>query len=463
MVNQSAIPLDSTPDNPPQAAAAATLEEACAQAMTWQLGGHLNQAAQAFQAILEAQPSHAVANYCLGMLEVQQRRADAGLPYLVAALTAHPEVPDYWLGYVEALLQADQGDSAREALASARQHGLSGPAVDELAARLAAGGAPPGRPGAPPLSSAPRTFIVVAPAYDHRSAGIRVLHNLCNELNLCGHVAHLIFYRFIQGAGGLEFFTPADDRGYCSQLEHIPRLPGSTDISMFRALIDDGVVVYPEVLQGNPLNAARVVRYVLNTPAANGRPMLEGTGDFIVSFNSKYWPNPHAIASMFFDEPVFNDHDTRPALQRTMDCTYVGKGVSYGECFRIPGSVSITRNWPEDKEGLATLLRNTRYFFTWDVNSQTNVDAILCGAIIVVPRWAPFTPDIFETDFGPVPYAESHIDNGIIRISHVGPDHESKRRHIIDSINAVTRNRANTVRRLAAEIVDYFAVREILA
>jgi hypothetical protein len=309
-------------------------------------------------------------------------------------------------------------------------------------------------------SSVIRPYIVMAPAYNHISAGIRALHTLCSELNLCGRTAHLIFYRF--KAGGVDFYTPEDNSEYCELHAHIPRLPATADIGRFRALIDEGIVVYPEVVQANPLNAPRVVRYVLNHPTANGYPMLEGECDFIVSFNSQYHQSPHSIAGLFIEEPIFNDRDTLPALDRRMDCTYVGKGADFGPCFRIPGSVSIERGHPSDKEGLAIMLRNTRYFFTWDVNSQTNADAVLCGAIVVVPRWTPFSSSSFDTDFGPLPYAESSNENDILKIARVSENYESKRRNFIDTLHAAARGRAQTVCRLAREIEDHFAKREIL-
>ncbi len=310
-------------------------------------------------------------------------------------------------------------------------------------------------------SSVIRPFIVMAPAYHHVSAGIRALHTLCNELNVCGRTAHLIFYRF--KPGGVDFYTPEDNSEYCGLHAHIPRLPATADIGRFRALIDEGIVVYPEVVQGNPLNAPRVVRYVLNRPTSNGYPMLEGEGDFIVSFNSQYYQSPHSVAGLFIEEPVFNDRDTLPALNRSMDCTYVGKGADFGPCFRIPGSIMIERGNPSDKEGLAIMLRHTRYLFTWDVNSLTNADAVLCGAILVVPRWTPFSPSCFDTDFGPMPYAESSNENGILEIARVGEDHESKRRNFIDALHAAARGRTRTVRRLAGEIEAYFAKREMSA
>src|SRR5256885_15594786 len=76
----------------------------CREAMNLQLAGRADLAMQKYRSILATTPSHAAANHCLGMLHVQLRQASEAIPYLVAALNLHPEIPDYWLGYVEALL-----------------------------------------------------------------------------------------------------------------------------------------------------------------------------------------------------------------------------------------------------------------------------------------------------------------------------------------------------------------------
>lgn len=114
-----------------------TLDDSCGKAMNLQLAGELTLAEQLYRSILREQPKHTVANHCLGMLQVQLRRPQEGLPFLLAALGAQPEIPDYWLGYLEALLLVGQKEAAIEALALGRQHGLSGDAVDDLTARLA--------------------------------------------------------------------------------------------------------------------------------------------------------------------------------------------------------------------------------------------------------------------------------------------------------------------------------------
>jgi len=120
----------------PAAAQTAALNEACAAATIRHVAGELDLAAQAYREILVADPQHAAANHCLGMLLVQSKRPSEGLPHLLTALSAEPQVADYWLGYLEALLLAGQAEEAKCTLALARQHGLAGRSVDEFAARL---------------------------------------------------------------------------------------------------------------------------------------------------------------------------------------------------------------------------------------------------------------------------------------------------------------------------------------
>jgi tetratricopeptide (TPR) repeat protein len=443
-----------------QSADAAKLEAACARGMELQLLGQLDLAGQIYRAIFQVAPQHPAANYCFGMLQVQARRPLEALPYLKTALLTELHIPDYWLGYLEALLLAGRTDAARNILGLARQQGLAGPAFEAFSSRLDA--LAPSQASSPagvataPQSADPRPFIVLAPAFSAHSAGIRVMHTLCNELNAGGRTAYLVFYRFRPDGTGIDVYVPDSDSEYCKRHTSIPRLPACSDVGPLRDLIDAAYVIYPEVVAGNPLNARRVVRYVLNSPAANGYAMGQDQDDYIVAFSRLFWPNPHAIVTLVFEDPLFNDENSRPAPERTMDCTYIGKGAAFGDCFKLPGSVLIERRWPADKESLSIMLRNTRFFYTWDLISQTNVDALFCGAIPVVARWSPFSPAVFDSDFGPFPYAEATIQNGVIAVAHVPELFDERRRRYLDSYRAAACAGPRTVGKMAADIERYF-------
>jgi predicted Zn-dependent protease len=98
--------------------------------MNHQIAGRVELAEPLYREILGAEPQHAAANHCLGMLYVQMRQPSLGLPHLLASLQASPQNPDYWLGYLEALLSNGRLDEATATLALGRQqHGLASAAV----------------------------------------------------------------------------------------------------------------------------------------------------------------------------------------------------------------------------------------------------------------------------------------------------------------------------------------------
>lgn len=106
--------------------------------MQLQLAGQLELAEQMYRSILHSEPTHAAANYCLGMLKLQLRHPTEGVPFLLAALQSSPGVADYWLGLLEALLAAGRSEEARQTLALARERGLAGKATEDFARRLQA-------------------------------------------------------------------------------------------------------------------------------------------------------------------------------------------------------------------------------------------------------------------------------------------------------------------------------------
>lgn len=301
-----------------------------------------------------------------------------------------------------------------------------------------------------------RPILIATPAYNHHSAGIRVLHTLWRELNRHGRTAHLLFYQFMEN-GGVNFYPSDADDHYMPDTADLPRLRNGTELSTLHMLIGESVVIYPEVIRGNPLQAPRVARYVLNSAAANKYEMFQAPQDFIFTFNSRYFANAHAQLVLLIDEPEFHDRDTRPALERTLDSTYVGKAFLHGDCFKVPGSLMVERTWPSDKESLACILRHTRYFFTWDPLTKTNDDAVRCGAIPVIMRWHPYGPDVMQTDFGEVPHAEALLDNGRLIVRHNAETYAEKRRIFLDNYARLAAGNSERVAELAERLEQYFS------
>jgi predicted O-linked N-acetylglucosamine transferase (SPINDLY family) len=117
--------------------------------------GNITEAEDLYLAVLQAQPQQPEANYKLGLLRMQAQRPVAGLPYFEAALAARPEQEQYWLAYIDALILANQTETARQVLELAWQHGLQGSAADKLALRLEMSFPSPSQPDMPVAVEAP--------------------------------------------------------------------------------------------------------------------------------------------------------------------------------------------------------------------------------------------------------------------------------------------------------------------
>jgi len=120
---------------PPQSISL-TVDQALQQAIAHHQAGQLQDAERLYRAILQTRPNHPDANHNLGVLAVQVKQPAAALPHFKAALKANTNQGQYWLSYIDALIQTDQTEAARHVLEQGRQRGLQGEAVGALISRL---------------------------------------------------------------------------------------------------------------------------------------------------------------------------------------------------------------------------------------------------------------------------------------------------------------------------------------
>ncbi len=396
------------------------------KALQAQEEGKLEQAEMMYLEIIKADSEHAIAQHNLGAIEVHTGRAEQALPRLELAVMAHPEIEQFWVSYINALIMYGAIDTAVSAIEYGQKHGLTQEAANLLAADVV-----PwldAKRIAPnlvfntqknneitsllvrPNIEYPIKFLIVAPYFNHKSAGICVLHRLCDSLNKMGHYAAMI----LTGSGQYEYTNDSQFHGPNLETYQLK------DVYDYETFINDGVVIYPEVVCGNPLNAPRVVRYMLNKEGrVAGNKTLASEQDFILAFSKEFHEKPHATLTSIYKSPYFYDENTVPAAQRHLDLTYIGKGATYQDCFTMPNSLEINRQYPVNQAELALLLKNTRYFFSWDTVSQINIDALLCGAIPVFMSSKPLDnfDALHQSEFGKFPMATCHFQDGVQKIT----------------------------------------------
>jgi hypothetical protein len=205
-----------------------------------------------------------------------------------------------------------------------------------------------------------------------------VLHDLCDMLNRQGYEAAMVFFH-----GGV---APSFQWAISNVPEHYHPDHQRVSLSMdspdksIRDFLENGIIIYPDLITDNPLGASRIVRYIL---CHNQNYTAISSNEYILSFSKMFHSKSDGYLFQSLSNDNFHSMGAPHWSKRTMDLTYFGKGPVFIDCFRIPGTLIITRTWPEDKEQLGLLLRQCRYLFTWDAVSQINYVAIACGAVPV--------------------------------------------------------------------------------
>ncbi|MBD3839357.1 MAG: hypothetical protein IE878_03090 [Epsilonproteobacteria bacterium] len=134
-------------------------------------------------------------------------------------------------------------------------------------------------------------FIIYSHRYDINSGGLIVLHFLCHLLNNLGYEAYLwpsyrpIFNnkRPIKSLGQfVKYYRKELHRSF------IVNKNWNTPIAKRGQELENAIVIYPEVVDGNPLNAKDVVRWLLHKPGFHGGKINFGVKDMIIGFGEKF-------------------------------------------------------------------------------------------------------------------------------------------------------------------------------
>lgn len=244
------------------------------------------------------------------------------------------------------------------------------------------------------MSSKP--IIIVTPPYLENSNGIKSLHKICHTINQVGGDARLVFlYNGIK-CGGVEQTNPKLNTPCLSEDD--------------RNMMQTEIVVYPEIISGNPACASKIVRYLGNKDGLlTGNKMNAKPSNFLLSHSKVIEPKAHCVLFNAEFNPVFNDIGTEDAKHRHLDATYIGKGSMHGNCYVMTQTLLIERLWPRGHEQLAYLLKNTRYFYTWDSWTATNIESILCGSMPIFMRYDPWTEEELDgSELGKIPRLGVH-------------------------------------------------------
>lgn len=252
-------------------------------------------------------------------------------------------------------------------------------------------------------------FIIFSPSFDDKEGGPISLHLLCHHLNLAGETAMLwpSLPRFMVLRWQLRkmFYVartvfPAWRRGFSTG-------PFPNPVTRKRADLDGAVVIYPEIVEGNPLRASRVVRWFLNKPGHfTGRTGFGGNDlmfFFQIAFDDpEFNPDPNNKLTLVWINELYRDEGH---AERTGSCYLLRKGVGRALVHNVEDSILIDGLSHEEK---AVVFNRTKYFYTYDQYTMYSLYAAICGCIpIIVPKpgmtkfdWAKKPEDRFGIAYG---------------------------------------------------------------
>ncbi len=217
-------------------------------------------------------------------------------------------------------------------------------------------------------------IIVYAPGYSEFFGGVIALHKLCHNLNQLGEEAYLYLY------DGSNRINPRYD---CRVLPSGTVLPGN-----------DSVVVYPEVVTGNPAGATHVVRWILNTPGVIGGDGVFAPTDLIFRYSDYFKIDPKyrvsgTLSAMEMNFELFQDRRG----ERGGSCYLIRKGhkkfvpdiVAHVPQIASPDSTCID-HYPilGGNQYLANIFNAKEILFSFDAATFVCIQAAMCGCPAVV-------------------------------------------------------------------------------
>ena len=113
-----------------------TIDQALQKGIEAHKAGQIQEADRLYTAILKAQPKHPDANHNMGVLAVGVGKVKEALPFFKTALEATPNTAQFWLSYIDALINLGKLTDAKAIFDQAKSIGAKGNGFDKLERQL---------------------------------------------------------------------------------------------------------------------------------------------------------------------------------------------------------------------------------------------------------------------------------------------------------------------------------------
>ena len=229
-------------------------------------------------------------------------------------------------------------------------------------------------------------FVIWAPSFDDRSGGTIALHLLCQKLSDLGEQAMLwpLDRPMLQPWRSLRPYI--NWLGYTLERRHrrFSHGPFATRLAQPQD-VRDAMVVYPEVVSGNPLRARHVVRWLLHRPGFHTGEAAHGADDLMFLYQDAFH-DPAAGApperlTLTWWNAAYAD---RGSNERSGSAYLLKKGKGRPIQHDLTDSVLVDDLSHADR---AAVFNRVRCFYTYDPYTLYSRYAAICGCIpVIVPE-----------------------------------------------------------------------------
>lgn len=248
------------------------------------------------------------------------------------------------------------------------------------------------------------------------------MHKLCDVLNQLGHLAYLypaITARLSTPGSRVKTLLAGlrDDLGafLATRFKRYRTHPAyNTPVLTSLAEVrnnPDWIVIYPEIIDGNPAQARNVVRWLLHQPGFHTGRVCYGSGELYYKFNDAIKPFQIAGSTTAQDHlkvvsyPLehYNMADMASGRSGTAYCIRKGKGKKI-----VHDLVNSTLIDGMSHAQTAAVLKRVERFISYDTYTAYSIFAVLCGCeSVVVPdegvsaeQWYPDVKNRYGIAYG---------------------------------------------------------------
>lgn len=301
-----------------------------------------------------------------------------------------------------------------------------------------------------------KKFLIFSPSYNEISGGVVVLHKLCSILNTLGYESYLhpYIYSYELNRYNLKEFLWNCCKWSVREFFKPYRTNPAFNTPIFKGLIenkDEWVVIYPEVVFGNPLKAKNVIRWLLHQPGYHEGSIYYGKNELYFKFNSAIldFDFPGSVTSrnelkvIHYPLEYYNMEGSSSERSGTAYCLRKGTGKK----IQHELSESILIDGMSHFE-VAEIFKRVKTFVSYDTYTAYSIFAILCGCESVV------IPDegVSEEEWYPNPTDRYGISYGFENITKATVTAHLVHKHVQDEENRAVDN----VKSFAFEVGTYF-------